>query len=87
VKHEGDLSFNTKGLMTYENGSCLPDGSASHPATETIVVNGKIDFYTCGASTFAFGYVPKMDFPNNTVWTIANQSDGRTYIGGQFTAV
>jgi hypothetical protein len=87
VKHASDTGFNTKGLMTYSSGSCLPDGSASHPATRGVVVGGKVEFYTCGASTFALGYVPDTDYPNNNVWTISPGSDGKTIIGGQFTTV
>jgi uncharacterized delta-60 repeat protein len=87
VKHAGDSTFTTHGLMVRDDGTCLPDGSASYPATQTTVQNKKVEFYTCGASTFALWYIPKTDYPNNTVWTISSQSDGKTYIGGQFTAV
>jgi uncharacterized delta-60 repeat protein len=85
--HSGDSDFHTWGLSADPSTLCNSDGTATLPVTTATVKNGKVVFYTCGASTFALWYVPKTDYPNNTVWTVSSQSDGKTYIGWQFTAV
>ena len=81
VLHTGDIDFNTTGLMTDPEGHCLSDGSASMPANQAVVQDGKVTFYTCGASTFALGYTPTTDLPNNVVWTTLTQSDGKIIVG------
>lgn len=85
VLHAGDPDFNTSGLMTDSQGHCLSDGSASIPTNQAVVRDGKVTFYTCGASTFALGYIPTTDLPSATVWTTKTQSDGKIIIGGAFT--
>ncbi len=52
VKHAGDKEFNTSGLSTNPDTECNADGTATIPSNSAIVQNGKIKFYTCGASAF-----------------------------------
>lgn len=52
VLHENDTTFNTQGLSVTSDTRCGIDGSASKPGSQAIVKNGKITFYTCGASSF-----------------------------------
>ena len=80
VLHAGDAEFNTSGLSTSTDTLCNSDGSTSNPGSQAIVKNGKITFYTCGASTFALGYVPARDIPNNTVWTLSPTADNKVII-------
>ncbi len=87
VLHAGDTDYNTSGLMTDPDGECLPDGTASKPANRAQVVGSQVAFYTCGASTFALGYVPARDLPNNNVYTLAPTSDNKVIIGGAFTTI
>ncbi len=46
--------FNTSGLSASSDTRCNSDGSASKPGSQVMVKNGKITFYTCGASSFTF---------------------------------
>ncbi len=87
VLHAWDTDYNTSWLMTDSNGECLPDWTATKPASRAKVIGSKISFYTCGASTFALGYVPARDLPNNTVWTLAPTADNKVIIGWAFTTV
>ncbi len=87
VLHTWDTDYNTSGLMTDWNGECLPDGTASNPANRAKVVGSQVSFYTCGASTFALGYVPARDLPSSTVWTLAPTTDNKIIIGWAFTTV
>jgi hypothetical protein len=50
--HTGDADFHTGGLSISPNTSCNSDGTASIPGSQAIVKNGKVVFYTCGASSF-----------------------------------
>lgn len=50
--HEGDRDFHTGGLSVSSLTLCNSDGSASTPGSQAIVKNGKVTFYTCGASSF-----------------------------------
>ena len=50
--HTGDTDFHTWGLSISSNTSCNSDGTASIPGSQAIVKNGKVVFYTCGASSF-----------------------------------
>lgn len=52
VLHENDITFNTIGLSVTSDTLCGIDGSASKPGSSAIVKNGRIIFYTCGASSF-----------------------------------
>jgi hypothetical protein len=36
---------------------CNPDGSATIPGAQAIVQEGKVTFYTCGASSFTMNPV------------------------------
>ena len=87
VLHAGDVDYNTSGLMIDPDGECFPDGTASKPASRAQVAGSQVAFYTCGASTFALGYVPARDFPNNTVYTLSPTSDNKAIIGGAFTSI
>jgi hypothetical protein len=87
VHHTGDAEYNTSGLMVDPDGECLPDGTASRPASRAEVIGSQVSFYTCGASTFALGYVPSRDAPNSTVWALSPQTDGKVILGGAFTTV
>lgn len=51
TSHAGDASFHTGGLSTDPNTSCQ-NGIAKIPGSQAIVKNGKVTFYTCGASSF-----------------------------------
>lgn len=81
VHHASEADYNTSGLMTDSQGECLPDGTATKPSSRAKVIGSKVSFYTCGASTFALGYVPTWDLPNNTVWTIAPATNNQIIIG------
>ena len=87
VQHAGDADYNTSWLMIDPLGECLPDGTASIPATRAQVIGSQVSFYTCWASTFALGYVPARDLPNLTVSSLSSQSDGKVILGGNFTTV
>lgn len=50
--HAGDTEFNISGLSVSRDTLCNADGSASKPGSQGIVKNGKVTFYTCGASSF-----------------------------------
>jgi hypothetical protein len=50
--HAGDTDFHTGGLSLSANTVCNPDGSTSISGSQAIVKNGKVTFYTCGASLF-----------------------------------
>jgi len=52
VKHAGDKAFNTSGLSTHPDTECNADGTATIPSNSAVVQDGKIKFYTCGASAF-----------------------------------
>jgi hypothetical protein len=52
TEHAGDANFHTVGLSVDATTTCNTDGSASLPGSQAIVKNGKISFYTCGASLF-----------------------------------
>lgn len=52
VKHAGDREFNTIGLSTNPDTKCNTDGTATIPSNSAVVQDGKIKFYTCGASAF-----------------------------------
>lgn len=69
--HEGDTSFNTSGLSVDPNTSCNSDGTASIPDSQVTVKNGKVTFYTCGASSFTM----------NTVGGTASSNDLKLIIG------
>jgi hypothetical protein len=59
--HAGDADFHTGGLSVSPNTLCNTDGTASIPGSQAIVKNGKVTFYTCGASSFTMnpGAQPK----------------------------
>lgn len=58
VQHEGQ-PWNNEGLTTNPYATCREDGTViDEKMTPVIVQQGKVVFYTCGASTFALGYVP-----------------------------
>lgn len=50
--HAGDTDFHTGGLSLSANTLCNTDGTASLAGSQAIVKNGKVTFYTCGASSF-----------------------------------
>jgi hypothetical protein len=50
--HEGDTDFHTWGLSVSPSTLCNSDGMASIPGSQAVVKNGKVTFYTCGASLF-----------------------------------
>lgn len=52
VLHAGNSGFNVSGLSVVSDTLCSINGSASKPGSQAIVKNGKITFYTCGASLF-----------------------------------
>ena len=52
VLHASDTEFNTSGLSVSSDTLCGIDGSASKPGSQAVVKNGRITFYTCGASSF-----------------------------------
>lgn len=47
VHHAGDTDYGTTGLMTDPSGECLPDGTATLPASQVRVIASKVSFYTC----------------------------------------
>ena len=50
--HAGDSDFHTGGLSLSPDTICSPNGTASVPGWQAVVKNGKVTFYTCGASSF-----------------------------------
>ena len=50
--HHGDTDFHTGGLSLDPSTRCNADGSATTPGSQGVVKNGKVVFYTCGASSF-----------------------------------
>jgi hypothetical protein len=52
VLHAGDTKFGTLGLSLSEETQCQNDGSASISGNIAYVKSGKVQFYTCGASSF-----------------------------------
>jgi hypothetical protein len=50
--HAGDADFHTGGLSLRADATCDSFGNTSIPWSEAVVKNGKITFYTCGASSF-----------------------------------
>lgn len=56
VQHAGQNEFSVDSLSIDSTVSCI-DGEASRPTNVATVTDGKIWFYTCGASTFTFNYV------------------------------
>ncbi len=88
VRHSTDTEYNTSGLSTSSDTECTSSGVATKPSNTGIVRNGKIVFYTCGASSFALGYTPIIDLPNNIVWTTTPYTtDNKVIIGWQFTTI
>jgi hypothetical protein len=57
TEHAGDRDFHTVGLSVEATTLCNTDGSASIPGSQAVVKNGKITFYTCGASLFTMNSV------------------------------
>ncbi len=51
TEHAGDSDFHTGGLSVDPATGCS-DGLATIPGSQAVVKNGKITFYTCGASSF-----------------------------------
>lgn len=88
VQHEGQ-DWNKQWLTIHDTTTCLPDGSvAEENQLHTVQVqSGKVMFYTCGASSFALGYVPWLSSPNNAVVAISEQADGKIIIWWSFTTV
>jgi hypothetical protein len=52
VLHAGNSGFSVSGLSVASDTLCSTSGTASKPGSTAIVKNGKITFYTCGASLF-----------------------------------
>lgn len=50
--HVGDTNFNVSGLSVDGTTGCNPDGTATTPGSSATVKDGKVTFYTCGASSF-----------------------------------
>jgi hypothetical protein len=57
TEHAGDKDFHTIGLSVDATTMCNADGSASIPGSIAIVKNGRVTFYTCGASVFTMNTV------------------------------
>lgn len=74
VRHATDIEYNTNGLSVFPDTQCQEDGSATKPSEVGKVEDGKVIFYTCGASTFALGYTPIIDLPNNIVFTTSSNA-------------
>ena len=66
VYHTGDESYSQVGLTSSSNAQCLANGSASKDPTTSIVQNGMITVYTCGASDFVVSPIPVVDFVDNS---------------------
>jgi len=67
--------------------TCDLEWNTNLPSSIVKVKWGQIIFYTCGASSFALGYVPWLSSPNNVVTAIREQPDGKVLIWGAFTTV
>jgi hypothetical protein len=55
--HAGDTDFHTGGLSVDSTTLCSTYGIASIPGSQTVVKDGKVTFYTCGASSFTMNPV------------------------------
>ena len=86
VRHANDNQYNISGLSIYQDTKCMPDGTSTKPSSKGVVKAGKVVFYTCGASSFALGYTPIIDMPNNIVWTTTSWT-GRLFLWWQFTTM
>lgn len=69
--HVGDTDFHTGGLSISSDTLCNLDGTASLPGAQGVVKNGKVTFYTCGASSFTM----------NPAGGIAGSNDLRIVVG------
>jgi uncharacterized delta-60 repeat protein len=85
VKHEGDAERWTVGLTTDASATCT-DGISSRESAIGTVTDGKIVFWSCGASTFMVDLT--LDIwggLNGTVSAVALQSDGKYLAWWAFT--
>ena len=80
--HAGDKNFNTSGLSVDETTLCNTDGSASIPGSKAIVKNGKITFYTCGASSFTMNPVGGTTTSNDIKLIIGDCGQIQVYYKG-----
>jgi hypothetical protein len=55
VQHAGDTKFGSHGITMDPDASCS-DGLSSDENASATVQDGKVVFYTCGASTFVVTY-------------------------------
>jgi uncharacterized delta-60 repeat protein len=85
VKHEGDEERWTVGLTTDSSATCT-DGISSHESAIGTVTDGKIVFWSCGASTFMVDLTLDIGgWLNWTVSAVALQSDWKYLAWWAFT--
>jgi hypothetical protein len=77
VKHEGDEERGTRGLTIDASATCT-DGISSRESAIGTVTDGKVVFWSCGASTFMVDLTLDIGGGlNGTVSAVALQSDGK----------
>lgn len=85
VLHEWDESYGTRGITMNPNATCH-NGISSDEWATTKVQDGKVVFYTCGASTFVVDFGLQAGWGlNGTVNMTLVQPDGKILLGGSFT--
>jgi hypothetical protein len=84
VLHAGNSIFNTSGLSLSSDTLCDTSGSASKPGSQAIVKNGRITFYTCGASSFTMNPTGGTAGSNDLRIIIGDCAQVQIYYNNQF---
>lgn len=82
VKHEGNEKYNMQGLSVKDGGSCDTQGNHSLPGNYTKVKNGKVIFYTCGASRYIMNPTGGGSGTNDVRWIIGDYWQVQVYYNG-----
>lgn len=82
VKHEGDIKYNTSGLSVISGGNCDSTGNHSNPGNYSKVKNGKVIFYTCGASRYIMNPTGGGSGTNDVRWIIGDYGQVQVYYNG-----
>ena len=83
TEHAGDSGFHTTGLSIDPATTCNPDGSATIPGSQAVVKDGKVTFYTCGASSFTMNPTGGTTGSNDLRLVIGDCGQFQVYYNGQ----
>ena len=87
VHHEGDDAFSVQGLSVDADATCDANGGATPSSSRARVADGRVVFYTCGASTFILDPADDADPSNDAdLWLRANAGVTHTGDGTNATA-